>query len=62
MSLHTTISSPPYIYDYTKANYNGLSMYLSSCDFTACFHFSNDEEVWAIIYLLVRHYYNYTKS
>jgi len=36
---------PRFVYNYSKTNYHGLSLYMSSCDFTECYMSTNVEEI-----------------
>ena len=42
-----------YVYDYSKADYEGLCHYLLSCDFTSYFNCTDVNEAWSIIKQLI---------
>ena len=47
-------NSPQLVYDYTKADWQGMCNHLLDCDFAACFESTTVEEAWAAFKFLVR--------
>ena len=40
---------PNFVFNYCKADYNGLYIFLSIIDFSACERLSNMESIWSFI-------------
>lgn len=45
----TPTTTPKYVFDFPKANYDGILSYLFDCDYTSCLQSHNVELVWQII-------------
>ena len=49
VTKHIPKNTSQFVYDYSKADYNGLNNFLSSIDFSVCEQFTDIESIWSFI-------------
>ena len=49
VTKHIPKNTSQFVYDYSKADYNGLNNFLSSIDFSVCKQFTDIESIWSFV-------------